>query len=195
MLATPTDPRNASEILVREDGVVVGQQGGALPLREGAAQERPGAVDAAVQAQADGGGAGVVGVLDHLLQDRGALGVVEQDLPDPPRQVDLLAEVLDEDRRGGRHLLRFPGRSDAADGDGPGSDGGVSRHGGGVREDRNREVEDWIGEGARIGFGFGFGFGSGKARDFVGIYVTVHGPKDSPSMDERASPSVRWLRF
>ena len=94
VLAAASDLGDADEILLGEDGVVVGEQGGALPLREGVREERVAAVGAAVEAEGDGGGAGVVGVLDELLEDSGSLRVVHQDLADSAREVHCLPEVF-----------------------------------------------------------------------------------------------------
>lgn len=94
-----TDPRDAEEIVLGEDRVVEGKQGRALELGKGGGEKGVGGMGASVEAEADGGGAGVVGILDDLLEDGGALGVVEENLPDTAGKVNLLTEVLDEDRR------------------------------------------------------------------------------------------------
>lgn len=98
VLITATDPGDTDEILLPENGVVVGQESGTLPLRERRGEQGVGGVDAAIQAEADRCGAGVVGVLDELLHDRRPLRVVHQHLADPPSQVNLLAEVFQKDR-------------------------------------------------------------------------------------------------
>lgn len=94
MLTTPTDPRNASEIVFRENGVVVGQERRALPLSQRAGKKGLRGVAPAVEAETHGGGTGVVGVLYELLQYGRPLGIVQQHLSDTPRQVNLLAEVF-----------------------------------------------------------------------------------------------------
>lgn len=96
LLLAAADARDADKVVLGEDGVVVGQERGALPLREVRGEEGAGGVAAAVEAEADGGGAGVVGVLDQLLEHGGAFRVVDQDLPDPPGQIHLLPEVLQQ---------------------------------------------------------------------------------------------------
>ena len=98
MLTTPTDPGNTNEILFGKNRVVKGQERRALPLNQGVGQERLRAMDTAVQAEPYGGGAGIVGVLYELLEDRGPLRVVQQHLPDPPGEVNLLTEVFQKDR-------------------------------------------------------------------------------------------------
>ena len=98
MLSAATNPRNTNEVLVSENGVVVYEQCRPLPLREGGGEQGVDAVGAAVEAEADGGGAGVISVLNELLEDGGALRVVEQNLSDPTRQIDLLPEVFQKDR-------------------------------------------------------------------------------------------------
>lgn len=98
MLTTPTDPRNTNEILFGENRVVKGQERRTLPLGQGVRQERLRAMDTAVQAEPDGGGACIVGVLYELLEDRGPLRVVQQHLPDPPGEINLLTEVFQKDR-------------------------------------------------------------------------------------------------
>lgn len=70
------DAGDTGEVLVGEDGVVVGEQRRALPLREGGREQRACAVRAAVEAEADAGRPRVVGVLDELLQRGCALRVV-----------------------------------------------------------------------------------------------------------------------
>lgn len=77
MLGAATNSGNTDEILVGENGVVVGQQCGALPLREAGREQRVDAVGAAVEAEADGGGASVIGVLNEFLEYGGALRIVE----------------------------------------------------------------------------------------------------------------------
>lgn len=98
MLSAATNSGNTDEILVGEYGVVVCQQCGALPLREAGGEQRVDAVGAAVDAEADGGGASVIGVLNEFLEYGGALRVVDQNLSDPARQIDLLPEVFQKDR-------------------------------------------------------------------------------------------------
>lgn len=62
---------------------------------------------AAVEAERDGGGAGVVGVLYELFQDGGSLRVVQQNLADAPRQINRLPEVFQKNRfRRRRHCYR-----------------------------------------------------------------------------------------
>lgn len=107
MLTTPTDPRNTNEILFGENRVVIGQERRALPLRQGIRQERVRAMETAVQAEPDGGGAGIVGVLYELLEDRGPLRVVQQHLPDPPGEVNLLTEVFQKDRLRRRRIIHL----------------------------------------------------------------------------------------
>lgn len=87
---------DAGEVFVGEDGIIVGEQRGSLPLRERGREQRGGPVRPAVEAEADACGACVVGVLDELPQRRGALRVVGKHLADAPREVDALAEVLEE---------------------------------------------------------------------------------------------------
>ena len=77
MLAAPSDPRNANEILLGENGVVVGQERRSLPWRQCLGQKRVGTVEAAVEAETDGGGAGIVSVLNQLFEHGGALRIVE----------------------------------------------------------------------------------------------------------------------
>lgn len=63
---------------------------------------------AAVEAEGNGGGAGIIGVLYELLEDGGSLGVVQQNLADTAGEVNRLAEVFEEDRfrRRRRHFIR-----------------------------------------------------------------------------------------
>ena len=84
--------------LERASRFATAQAPGTLPLRERRGEQGVGGVDAAIQAEVDRGGAGVVGVLDELLHDRRPLRVVHQYLADPPSQVNLLAEVFQKDR-------------------------------------------------------------------------------------------------
>lgn len=76
MFSAAADSGNADEIIGGENGVVEGEEGGALPLGEGIGEEGVGGVGAAVQAEADGGGGGVVGILNQFLEDGRAFGVV-----------------------------------------------------------------------------------------------------------------------
>ena len=94
VLTTPTDPGNAKKIVLSENGVVEGQERGALPLSEGVGQEGVRGVAATVKTEADGGGAGIVGVLNELLQHRRPLRVVQKHLADPPREVYFLTPVF-----------------------------------------------------------------------------------------------------
>lgn len=103
MLTTASNPGDTSEILLGEDGVIVCKKSGSLPLRQRIRQEGGGGVAAAIEAESYSGCAGVIGVLNNLLEDSGALGVVEQDLPDAPSEVNFLTEILDEDGRGVHH--------------------------------------------------------------------------------------------
>jgi len=98
MLTTPTDPRNTNEILFGENRVVIGQERRALRVR---------AMETAVQAEPDSGGAGIVGVLYELLEDRGPLRVVQQHLTDPPGEVNLLTEVFQKDRLRRRRIIHL----------------------------------------------------------------------------------------
>ena len=77
MLAAASDPRNADEIVLGENGVVVGQERRSLPGRQSLRQKGGGGVEAAVEAETDGGGAGIVSVLNQLFEHGGALRVVE----------------------------------------------------------------------------------------------------------------------
>lgn len=79
-LLAAADAGDAGEVVVGEGGVIVGEQGGALPLRERRAEQRVGAVGAAVKAEEDPRGPCVIGVLDELPQRGGALRVVGQHL-------------------------------------------------------------------------------------------------------------------
>lgn len=94
-----TDPGDAEEIVLGEDSVVEGEERRALEQGKRGGEEGVGGMGAAVEAEADGGGAGVVCILDDLLEDGGAFGVVEENLPDAAGKVNLLTEVLDEDSR------------------------------------------------------------------------------------------------
>lgn len=69
---------------------------------------------AAVEAEADAGGAGVVRVLDELAQRGGALRVVGQHLADAAREVHPLAKVLEQHRAPAAH--RIHGDRDGASG-------------------------------------------------------------------------------
>ena len=94
MLTTPTDPGNAKKIVLSENGVVEGQERGALPFSEGVEQEGVRGVAATIKTKADSGGAGIVGVLNELLQHRRPLRVVQKHLADPPREVYFLTKVF-----------------------------------------------------------------------------------------------------
>lgn len=94
VLCAATNTRNTNEVFVGENGVVVCQQRRPLPLLEGGGEQGVYAVGTAVEAEADGGGAGVISVLNEFLEDGGTLRVVEQNLSDPARQIDLLPEVF-----------------------------------------------------------------------------------------------------
>lgn len=57
-------------------------------------QERVRGVVPTVEAKANFGSAGIIGVLNKFFEDGGAFGIVQQDLPDPPGEVYLLTEVF-----------------------------------------------------------------------------------------------------
>lgn len=76
MLATPADPRNTYKVFLRENGIVIGQERGALPRRQGRRKKGVRAVKSTVEAESDGGSAGIVGVLDELFEHRRPLRVV-----------------------------------------------------------------------------------------------------------------------
>jgi hypothetical protein len=92
-LPAVTEAGDAGEVVVGEQGVVVGEQGRPLPLRERGREQRRRAVRSAVEAEADARGAGV---LDELPQRGGALRVVGEHLADAPREVHALPEVLQQ---------------------------------------------------------------------------------------------------
>lgn len=66
-LLAAADAGNAGEVVVGEGSVVVGEQGRALPLRECRGEQPVGAVCAAVEAEEDPRGPGVVGVVVVVL--------------------------------------------------------------------------------------------------------------------------------
>jgi len=94
VLGASADLGDADEIVLGENGVVVGQQRRSLPLRERVREQRVAAVGAAIEAERDGGGAGVVCILYKLLEDRGSLRIVEQNLADAAREINRLPEIF-----------------------------------------------------------------------------------------------------
>jgi len=94
VLGASTDLGDADEIVLRENGVVVGQQRRSLPLRERVRKQRVAAVRASIEAERNGGGAGVVCILYELLEHRGSLRIVEQNLADAAREINRLAEIF-----------------------------------------------------------------------------------------------------
>ena len=140
------DAGDTGEVLVGEDGVVVGEQRRALPLREGGREQRACAVRAAVEAEADAGRPRVVGVLDELPQRGGALRVVVEHHADAPREVHPLPEVLEQ------HPAGIHGRG------GDRSEATVPLEARGGEEE---EARVW--EGSRRGF-FGRGRRGGNSR-------------------------------
>lgn len=73
---------------------------------------------AAVEAEANLGGASIVGVLDELLEYGGALGVVNQDLANAPGEVYPLPEILEQPEVGSGGGTHPPSRSRSTDGRG-----------------------------------------------------------------------------
>lgn len=148
LLLAVADPGDGDEVILREDGVVVGKERGPLPLRKIGGEEGLGAVGSAVEAEADPGGPSVVRVLDELLQHGSTLGVVDQDLADAPGEVDPLPEILEQvevGMDGGLHPSPLPrSRREKTLGFRLGSTeggGGASRHRG-KKKPYNREEEE-----------------------------------------------------
>jgi len=94
VLGASADLGDADEIILGENGIIVGQQSGSLPLRERVREQRIATVGAAIEAERDGGGAGVVCILYELLEDRGSLRIVQQNLADAAREINRLPEIF-----------------------------------------------------------------------------------------------------
>lgn len=94
LLLTTSDARYADKVILREHCIIVGEESRPLPLAELGGQQRATGVVALIKAQTNPSGAGIVGVLDQLLEHGRPLRVVGENLPDAASEVDPLAEVL-----------------------------------------------------------------------------------------------------